>query len=367
VCATRSVPCIVNSKAQDTPRGFLVEDETARKPIGNTSDPRPLQDVANGSSLRPDMDDLAVVTALQEMSSSPHRMMAKPVSSRCFDLNNQRVRDSLSRIARPAAESAGTESHMTTSASVDSNAVSETDTSDIWAAPTAQQHDGSGRRGAAAPSTRGGSVDSGAGGVVATALVTVPSPGKLQRSSAERKRGRQQGRRAGKAAEGASTVTGSDAGEDESGGSGDERERKQAATLAAAVAASHALIAAGGDGGAMAAAGKGLDASEALAEVDCESDHGTGESGEDGNESTSAAAKAPGDAKGKPTRRSSQPWTVEEDTALHHAVLRLGAKRWSAIATEVSATPIAAECHLVPSDCPLSLRRSVPLSATDDT
>jgi hypothetical protein len=149
-------------------------------------------------------------------------------------------------------------------------------------------------------------------------------------------------------------VTGSDAGEDESGGSGDERERKQAATLAAAVAASHALIAAGGDGGAMAAAGKGLDASEALAEVDCESDHGTGESGEDGNESTSAAAKAPGDAKGKPTRRSSQPWTVEEDTALHHAVLRLGAKRWSAIATEVSATPIAAECHLllVPSDCP---------------
>jgi hypothetical protein len=81
----------------------LDEDETARKPIGNTSDPRPLQDVANGSSLRPDMDDLAVVTALQEMSSSPHRMMAKPVSSRCFDLNNQRVRDSLSRIARPAA------------------------------------------------------------------------------------------------------------------------------------------------------------------------------------------------------------------------------------------------------------------------
>jgi len=329
----------------------LDEDETARKPIGNTSDPRPLQDVANGSSLRPDMDDLAVVTALQEMSSSPHRMMAKPVSSRCFDLNNQRVRDSLSRIARPAAESAGTESHMTTSASVDSNAVSETDTSDIWAAPTAQQHDGSGRRGAAAPSTRGGSVDSGAGGAVATALVTVPSPGKLQRSSAERKRGRQQGLCAGKAAEGASTVTGSDAGEDESGGSGDERERKQAATLAAAVAASHALIAAGGDGGAMAAAGKVLDASEALAEVDCESDHGTGESGEDGNESTSAAAKAPGDAKGKPTRRSSQPWTVEEDTALHHAVLRLGAKRWSAIATEVSATPIAAECHLVPSDC----------------
>lgn len=356
---------------------LFLEVETAREPKPTT---RPLPFASRGppnGSSSADMDDLAVITALQEMSSSPHRMMAKPVSSRCFDLNNQRVRDSLSRIARPAAESAGTESNMATSASVDSNAVSETDTSDIWAAPTAPQHDGSGRRGAAAPSTRGGSVDSGAGGAVATALVTVPSPGKLQRSSAERKRGRQQGRRAGKAAEGASTVTGSDAGEDESGGSGDERERKQAATLAAAVAASHALIAAGGDGGAMAAAGKGLDASEALAEVDCESDHGTGESGEEGNESTvnestvnestSAAAKAPGDAKGKPTRRSSQPWTVEEDTALHHAVLRLGAKRWSAIATEVSATSIAAELYQIATDCPLSLRRSVPLSATDDT
>lgn len=39
---------------------------------------------------------------------------------------------------------------------------------------------------------------------------------------------------------------------------------------------------------------------------------------------------------GKPSRRTSQPWTPEEDIALQEAVLRLGPKRWSAIAHEVT-------------------------------
>jgi len=41
-------------------------------------------------------------------------------------------------------------------------------------------------------------------------------------------------------------------------------------------------------------------------------------------------------SKEKSTRRTSQPWTTEEDEALEKAVLKLGAKRWSAIAVEVA-------------------------------
>mmetsp|Transcript_8965 Transcript_8965/g.18220 ORF Transcript_8965/g.18220 Transcript_8965/m.18220 type:complete len:409 (-) Transcript_8965:48-1274(-) len=288
-------------------------------------------------------DTFSAVTALQEMSCSPHRMLAAP-ASRTFDLNHPAVSESLRNVSPLAAEV-----NLTTAAAasepppvaalaqcVSSSGNSETESTDTCAMSTSPLVSSASEPG---PSLGGppvlsrilspavsatGSDDAVAVTVevdeeenalpMAPAVVAsaaLPSPGKRQRSSAERKR-----RYQSRSPTGTAGLLSSAAALVEEAHADEERdERGSQLSEESDAAKSQLSLGFGASDGEPCRAKPARRAKEESA------------AGDDGDEDGS---------KSKSSRKTSQPWTPDEDALLQEAVLRLGPKRWSAIAHEVT-------------------------------
>jgi len=250
------------------------------------------------------------INALLEMSCSPHRMLAAPAVSRSFDLGNPTVFASLrNNSSSPMAAADSCEPPLaTSSASLGSNAPSETESTDTWSAPSAPPQAGLCANESVIV-VADVEVSASVSAAAPTMLATVSaSPGKRQRTGSERKRVQKDRRLSSDEAEGDNSFMepADNCCDDGSGDAGDDGDDSRAAS------------ATGEPAGNVAAASSEADGLSAVGQ---------------------------GSSKGKPPRRTSQPWAADEDEMLHQAVLKLGAKRWSAIAVEVAGRS-AKQCRL---------------------
>jgi len=297
------------------------------------------------------MSAIDAVTALQEMSCSPHRMHA--LSAAAFDLANPSVAASLRVSSSPLADEPS--QHVDEKVAVCSSSTSDSsDTSDAWAlAPTSQlgEQNKEGPEGTGDPSgahaTAMAHAAAAHAAAHAAAVHAAAARAALQSAAAEGASAAEVALPPRSAAEDLSALPTADAVVPTSAvppplvpppldservperkpasrkrGGGEKKRNRQ--TRSPSGGASPVPPGATSD-----------EASEGGAPAMSSTDLAPGAEGPGAEEEEVEDKERLGKV-GKQTRMTSQPWTPEEDVALTRAVQTLGAKRWSAIAQAVA-------------------------------